>query len=565
MALPRPKGTRYLACALLALALAATALAQTPGLAGDQGDGTYINPILPGDFQNTDVLRVGHDFYYISATKALSPGMTILHSTDLVNWQFLGHVVPDITVFSPRFNFDRMEGPERGIWAGALTFHAGRFFCYFTTPDEGVYVATATNPAGPWSAPHVMLAAPGWDDPGPLWDDDGQPYLALTNFARDPADGKTYHIHLFKMTPDGLNLVPASDKVIHQSHGSEANKLYKIDGLYYHFFSEVTKEGRVPMIGRAKTITGPYETHQILHVSSTTDRSPNQGTLLPIGPDLTSHGKWVFITHHGTSAWEGRPASLLPVTWIYDSQGGWPVPGIVGADNIGTMLWSASNPFPAAPSRSGFDSLPQTDDTFSSPTLGPQWEWLFQPRAAMWSLTERPGFLRLHATKPREPGNLLKTPNILTQRPYAVASDRASVTLDISHMADGQTAGLCLLGKTTASIAVVQQHGQRSIVLNQAGKITHGADLSSSTKTVTLWSVWGPTGEASFGADVGGEQVAKFPTAPFQITSFGSFLGAKIGLFTYNDTADAGYVDIDSFTHHPTARPPVAVPNHRQP
>lgn len=119
---------------------ASPAMANRFGHFGDQGNGTHTNPILPADFQNTDVLRVGSHYYYISATKAMSPGMAVLTSDDLIDWEIVGHVIPEITQLSPRFNYDHMDGAQRGVWAGTLAYHAGLFYVYFTTPDEGIFV-----------------------------------------------------------------------------------------------------------------------------------------------------------------------------------------------------------------------------------------------------------------------------------------------------------------------------------------------------------------------------------------------------------------------------------------
>lgn len=499
---------------------------------GDQGDGTYKNPVLPGDYQNTDVVRVGDDYYYISATKALSPGMAVLHSKDLVNWRHVGHVVPDITVFHARFNHDRMEGDQRGVWAGAIAHHGGKFYVYFTTPDEGLYVSTATDPAGPWAPLTHMMRAPGWDDPCPFWDDDGQPYLVLTQFARDPANGKTYNTHLYKMTADALGLVAESDRIIHQSPGAEASKLFKRGGVYYHFFSHVTPEGRIPMMHRAKEIAGPYETRQLLHVNAKENGEPNQGTLLE-----TPGGQWVFLTHHGRGGWEGRPASLLPVTWAE----GWPLVGSVGADGIGNMVWSGRKPI------GGFArSAPQTDDEFDGRELAPQWEWYFQPRAGKWSLAERPGFLRLHALKRLAPGNLRKTPNILTQRPLRADGSAATVKLSLDGMADGQTAGLCFLGKASATIGVTQAGGERAFVYFEDAKATAGPALARGTNAAWLRVSWNHAGLATFQASTDGERFTTIGN-PFQITSLGSHLGAKLGIYTTNDAADAGHVDVDWF------------------
>ena len=248
------------------------------------GDGTYHNPILPGDYSDIDAIRVGDDFYAVSSTFQFSPGLTVLHSRDLVNWAILWHVISDISVLAPRLNWDVMDAYGRGIWAPALRRHDGRFWVYFCTPDEGCFVCTTTEAAGPWELPVQMFAAAGWDDCCPFWDDD-KGYLVVNHFA----DG--YKIYLFDLAPDSRSLVPNSGRVIHQSKGSEASKLFKHDGMIYHFFSEVRDEGRVPMMARAFHIDRPYEEQQLMHVDIPVDKEPNQGGLIEL-PD----GRWYFVT-----------------------------------------------------------------------------------------------------------------------------------------------------------------------------------------------------------------------------------------------------------------------------
>src|SRR5207249_5825176 len=124
-------------------------------------------------------------------------------------------------------------------------------------------------------------------------------------------------------------------KVIYQSKGSEANKLYKINGLYYHLFSEVKPEGRALMMEHSKNIYGPYtEVKQLSHAQKEFNE-PNQGGLVQ-----TPKGDWYFLTHHGTGDWSGRILSLLPIHWI----DGWPILGEPGPDTIGRMVWQGKKP-----------------------------------------------------------------------------------------------------------------------------------------------------------------------------------------------------------------------------
>ncbi|MDQ0681266.1 beta-xylosidase [Streptomyces achromogenes] len=120
------------------------AAAATPpaGTWGDQGDGSYVNPVLPGDFGDWDCIRVGTDYYGITSTFGYSPGMAVLHSKDLVNWRTLGSVADDVTRIGPLLNWDRMNRYGRGVRAGAIRYHAGRYW----TAVNG-----SQGPAGDWA------------------------------------------------------------------------------------------------------------------------------------------------------------------------------------------------------------------------------------------------------------------------------------------------------------------------------------------------------------------------------------------------------------------------------
>lgn len=490
---------------------------------GDQGDGTYRNPVLPSDYSDIDCIRVGSVYYAISSTFQFSPGMVILRSSDLVNWTIAGHAIADLRQIGPDLNWDKMNRYGKGVWAGALRYYQERFWIYFGTPDEGYFMTTAKDPSGPWEPLHPVLKARGWDDCCPFWDDDGQGYLVGTNFSDH------YKIHLFKLSADSRDLAPNFDRVIHQSRGSEANKLYKINGLYYHLFSEVKPEGRVLMMRRAQSIEGPYEEPRQLNHAERGAMDPNQGGLLQ-----SEAGKWYFFTHHGRGSWEGRCNSLLPVTW----KEGWPIIGQVGEDGIGHMVWSGKKPVPNTPI-----VTPQTNDDFDSATLPSQWEWNYQPRAEKWSLVEHPGWLRLHAFNPLENDNLLKAGNTLTQRCFRTSDNEVTVKLDLSGMADGQKAGLCHFAKTRPFLGIAQEDGSRFIEYQQNGDKEKGPKIDG--LTIWLRSTWGLEGVSQYSFSLDGKTFTD-TGKPYPL-SWGSYRGDRIGLFSYNNLGEAGYVDVDFF------------------
>jgi beta-xylosidase len=115
---------------------------------GDQGNGTFHNPVLPSDFSDLDAIRVGDDFYAISSTLQVSPGMAVLHSKDLVNWKVISHVVNDLTRINQELNWNKMNSYGKGVWAGSIRYYKGKYWVYFGTPEDGFFMSSAKNPAG---------------------------------------------------------------------------------------------------------------------------------------------------------------------------------------------------------------------------------------------------------------------------------------------------------------------------------------------------------------------------------------------------------------------------------
>lgn len=507
-----------------AAAMAPAIAGPTRGTWGDQGDGTFHNPIVPCDFSDIDVICVGGDYIAISSTFQFSPGIVVLHSCDLVNWSIVGHVVEDLTSISPSLNWDVMDRYGRGIWAPALAYHDSQFWVYFGTPDEGLFVCTAPMPSGPWTAPTQIMVAAGWNDCCPFWEEDGRGYLVATHFA----DG--YKIHLFRLGADGKSLLLESGQVIHQSRGSEANKLFRHNGYYYHYFSEVCEEGRVPMMARACQIDGSYEVRQLMHVDIAVDKEPNQGNFVE-----TSSGAWYFVTHQGTGDWEGRALCLLPVTWL----DGWPIIGRIGDDGIGNMVWSGAKPI------AGETIIPQTDDDFGSPFLAPQWEWNYQPRNDKWSLRERPGWLRLYAFAPLVENDFRKAGNTLSQRVWRSGGSVVTIKMQIDAMTDGQQAGLCHFSWAYCLFGIAQQGGIRYLYQETEGQTTPGPPIES--EAIWLRSEWGYEGESHFAYSLDGSHFTSFGDT--YALQWGAYRGDRIGIYTFNQRGEVGYVDVDFFRY----------------
>ena len=273
---------------------------------GEQKDGTYQNPIIPSDYSDIDCIRVGEDYYSISSTFQFSPGMTMLHSKDLVNWEICSNIIQDLTQIGPELNWDCMNRYGKGVWAGTLRYHNQRFYLFFGTPDEGYFMTSSPSVAGPWEPLTPLLQEAGWDDCSAMWDEDGKAYFIGTHFA----DG--YKTYLFKMSEDGKQIDRKSAKLVNSGSGREANKLIKIGDWYYLIFSEhKSDKGRYVMAKRSKKMMGPYKEERQLALPSREAMEPNQGGIVQGKDD-----NWYFLTHHGSGDWSGRIVSLLPVTWI---------------------------------------------------------------------------------------------------------------------------------------------------------------------------------------------------------------------------------------------------------
>ncbi len=493
---------------------------------GDMGDGTYANPVIPSDYSDIDCIRVGEDYYAISSTFQFSPGMTILHSVDLVNWEICGNAIADLTQIGSELSWKRMNRYNRGVWAGTLRHHDGRFYLFFGTPDEGYFMTSATDPAGEWEPLTPLLQEAGWDDCTAIWDESGKAYFVGTHFA----DG--YKTYMFDMSSDGKSIDRKSARLINEGSGREANKLIQKDGWYYLVFSEHKNGiGRYVMAKRSRKLTGPYREERQLALASTNAMEPNQGGIV-LGKD----GRWYFLTHHGTGDWSGRIASLLPVTWI----DGWPIIGsiIEGRDGqlIGTMSWGGTIPFKAERQL----TIKRSDD-FDDAVLAPQWQWNYQPRTDFLSLTERPGWLRLKAFRPLEYDNLMKAGNTLTQRTFRKSSNDVVIKMDISQMADGQKCGLCHFSSPHSAIGVAMDNGVTSLEYRHNGKTSIGITIQS--RYIWFKSRWGMDGKSQYYYSLDGDTFTSFGD-PYQL-AWGNYRGDRLGIYCFNNNTDTGYVDVD--------------------
>lgn len=478
---------------------------------GDLGNGFYRNPVLNADYSDPDVIRIGAD-YYMVCSEFHFMGIPVLHSTDLVNWDVIGRVY-DRLDFDP--GYDTMEKYGKGSWAPALRYHGGRFFVYFCTPDEGLFVCTADRPEGPWTPPRALSRTGWWEDPCPFWDEDGSAYLGRSIVGAGP-------IVLHRMAADGLSLLDEG-KTVYIGKIAEGTKIYRREGYYYLVIPEGGVETGWQTVLRAKDLFGPYERQVALATGRTKVNGPHQGALVD-----TPEGSWWFF-HFQARGTLGRVVHLQPVEWV----DGWPR---IGASGEPVEVWAKPGTGPVQAPR-----LPATSDDWSAPVLHPAWQWNHNPVEGAWSLTERPGFLRLRAQA--APG-LRAARNTLTQRLMGPRG-RIEVTLDGAGLAEGQVAGLAFLGNGRDNwIGLRRTDGHWRVEAWADGVLAHGPRV---TGTVALGVRLDLDGVTRFSVSLGDGFWIELG-GPCVLTP-GTWKGARVGLFSYDQTGSGAPADFGPFCY----------------
>ena len=537
--------------AVCAILLAAVAL--PPAMAGrqapartwtaDNGNGTFTNPLFYDEFSDPDLIRVGDWFYLTGTTMHAMPGLPVLRSKDLVNWEFLSYAAPKLD-FGPAFRLEDGKGIYgQGIWAPSLRFHNGTFYIFTNINRRATQVYSATDPRGPWKH-HEMRR--GLHDLSVLFDDDGKAYAVWGHQTMQVA----------QLNDDLTDIVPGTEKTLFdkdQGMGEGAH-FYKIDGKYFILSANYAGGFRMPA-ARADHVYGPYEVNQAISkdegfgmvrghrlkenkppfVIEPPNPASKDGTSLHQGGIvLTPAGEWWGFSMMDYNS-VGRLLGLSPVTW----SDGWPYFGLPG--NLGRTPRTWIKPKTAAPQPIRMPY--ERNDDFSGAALKPIWQWNHVPVDNKWSLAQRPGFLRLHALPAT---SFWDARNSLTQRAIGPVSS-PTVALDVAGLKEGDSAGLGLLNLPYATLGVEMTAGGLSVALfDQASGQTTRVPLDA--RRVWLRADCDFLREqARFSYSVDGKHFVAIGgewTMVFQLTTF---QGVRYALFNYNrDGVEGGYADFDS-------------------
>jgi beta-xylosidase len=524
-------------CLLQCTALAQKSNPVSKAWISDNGNGTYKNPVINADYSDPDAIRVGDDFYMISSSFNAVPGLPILHSTDLVNWELIGHALHKQL---PEADFNTVQHGN-GVWAPAIRYHNGEFYIFSPDPDRGIYLLKAKNITGPWSEPILVEAGKGLIDPCPLWDDEGKVYL-VHGYAGSRAGFKSI------IAIEEMNA--AADKVIgdaimiydgHEKDPTiEGPKIYKRNNYYYVFAPAGGVSTGWQVVLRSKKIYGPYERKVVMDQGKSSVNGPHQGAWV-----TTASGEDWFLNFQDKDAY-GRVVHLQPMAWKND----WPVIGIdKDGDGIGEPVMNYKKPSVKNPSAV---KTVQDSDEFNDAGLGLQWQWQANPQSG-WAFPTADGFLRMFCIKQSDSAkNYWMMPNFLSQK-LPAEEFSATVKLKFFPKNINDRTGLMLFGTDYAYISLVKKDSGNYISYVICKNADKGkAEIEFTSEKITGNEIYLKVNiekgaVAHFSYSTNGGSFRQMPDAFTAVP--GKWVGAKIGLFSSSvtKTNDTGYTDIDWF------------------
>ena len=512
-----------------------------------------VNPMLWADTPDPDVIRVGDTFYMVTTTMHLMPGAPVMASKDLKHWETVGYIFDRLTD-SPKYDLQEGTVYGRGQWATSLKYHDGKFWALLAPNEAGpmgqTYIFTAPKAEGPWTI-HSRLRH--FHDATLFFDDDGTPYVffgtgemcQLTRDLKGVVEGS--HRHYFQREADERGLL-------------EGTRVIKHRGTYYALLiSHVYAPGRHrrEVCYRTKDLNGKWEKNVILESDFGGFSYLAQGTIVD-----TEEGDWYGIMFQDRGG-VGRVLTLSPVRWI----DGWLQLGDEQGKVPATMRpYRSLTPDPSPNGEgSNYTRGIVCSDEFSSSKLGLHWQWNHNPIDKAWSLTERPGFLRLKTN--RVVPNLYLAPNTLTQRMEGPTCS-GFVCLDLSKMKDGDRAGLTAFNGDSG-VLTVKKNGKKltlemseqkvsltdreKAVTDVAEKVIESIPLSSKKLWLRLDGDFQPGHHdvANFFYSLDGEQWTQIGTKNYRMVfdyrRF--FMGSKFAIFNYATKKAGGYVDVDFFRY----------------
>ncbi len=488
------------------------------------------NPIVFADVPDLSMIRVGDTYYMSSTTMHMNPGVPIMKSKDLVNWQLIGYAHDTLASMDELNLTNGKSTYGRGSWASSIRYHKGIFYVTTfaqTTGRTHIY-STKNIEKGPWKS---WSFKPSLHDHSLFFDDDGKVYMLYSNRKLVLVELKE---DLTGIKEGGVNQIVIEDVTApSQSVGNsglgEGSQLFKVNGKYYLFNITWPRGGmRTVVIHRADKLTGPWEGKLALQ-----DLGVAQGGVIDM-PD----GRWFSYLFRDYGA-VGRIPYLVPVTW----KDGWPVLGVDGKVPATLDLPASKGLIPGIVAS---DEFTRRKGDANLPLV---WQWNHNPDNSLWSVTERKGYLRLKTG--RTDTSFLLARNTLTQRTIGPVCT-GSTLLDISNMKDGDFAGLGLLQKNFGQVGVQINGDKKEIVLINAssGKPVEEARIPITQSTVYLKAECNFTDKkdiAFFFYSLDGKQWMPLGNQLKMAYTIPQFIGYRFALFNYATKITGGSADFDFF------------------
>lgn len=486
------------------------------------------NPILFADVPDASIIRVKDTYYMSSTTMHLSPGVPIMKSKDLVNWELVNYAYDRLGEVDA-LNLENGESAYgRGSWASCIRYHNNTYYVFtFAATTGKTYVYSTKNiENGPWE---VKSFEPSYHDITIHFDDDGKVYMIW-------GAGK---LMIAELESDLSGVKKGTEKVLIENAsapagnnimlGAEGSQLFKIDGKYYLFNITWPRGGmRTVVVHRADSINGPYEGRLALQ-----DKGVAQGGLID-----TPDGQWYSYLFRDFGA-VGRIPYLVPVKW----EDGWPILGKDGKVPDTLDL----------PSNKGLIPNIVASDEFKrkkkEPELPLVWQWNHNPVDSLWSVSERKGYLRL--TTGRMDSTFVDARNTLTQRTIGPVCS-AETAIDVSQMKEGDFSGLSLLQKNYGFIGVKFENGSKNIVMvnTHDDKPQEIATVPVTQNKIYFKAECDFTDKkdvAYFYYSLEGTKWKKIGTKLKMTYTLPHFMGYRYGLFNFTTKNAGGYVDFDYF------------------
>ena len=379
------------------------------------------NPVIFADVPDVSMIRVGDTWYMSSTTMHMNPGVPIMKSKDLVNWQIVNYAYNTLGDVDALNLENGKNAYGRGSWASCIRYHNDTFYVStFSSTTGKTYIwSTKDIEKGPWKE---ISFSPSFHDHTLVFDDDGRVYLIYGNKKLTLVELNT---DLSGVKPGGVNQVIIEDSTIPSGGNSnlgEGSQLFRYNGKYYLFNITWPKGGmRTVVIHRADKITGPWEGRLAFQ-----DKGVAQGGMVD-----TPDGRWFAYLFRDYGS-VGRIPYIVPMKW----EDGWPVIGVNGKLPDALDLPANKSLMPGIVASDEFKRRKK------DPDLPLVWQWNHNPVNSLWSVKQRKGHLRL--TTGRIDNDVLSARNILTQRTFGPECSGSTV-IDITNMKEGDFAGLILL------------------------------------------------------------------------------------------------------------------------